>query len=190
MNKRTTKPEADSDEAIGECWDTHDFNDYDPDEPDVDFQVTFTVPLEAELLNALEKEAKNHSVNVDTLVKFLVAAKTERIKVSLPRINGIELILALDVALYKFGRSQAVVQDIGINISSIRPNQRATLNCYLVKQFPIGQQLVKNRSVHERSQIHLLLAAVFKFKMHNLLLNDTNFAQSNQFAQLFHAYTS
>ena len=43
-NKLSSISQADTDEKIGEFWDTHDFTDFDdPDAPDVKFEITFLV---------------------------------------------------------------------------------------------------------------------------------------------------
>ncbi len=61
---------ADTDEKIGEFWDSHDFTDFDTDAPDVEFEVTCTVPIEIELFTALEKQARKRGVKVETLVNL------------------------------------------------------------------------------------------------------------------------
>jgi hypothetical protein len=63
--------QADTDEKIGEFWDTHDFTDFDnPAAPDVRFQIVCAVPIEVELFAALEKQARQHGVQVETLVNL------------------------------------------------------------------------------------------------------------------------
>ncbi len=75
-NRRaSTVSNARTDEEIGEFWDTHDFADYDTDAADVDFAVSFVVPVEVELFSAIEKEAKKHGVNVETLVNLWLQQK-------------------------------------------------------------------------------------------------------------------
>lgn len=57
-NKLSSISQMDTDEKIGEFWDTHDFTDFDnPDVPDVEFEINCTVPIEIELFSALEKQA-------------------------------------------------------------------------------------------------------------------------------------
>lgn len=52
--------QADSDEAIGEFWGSHDFTEFDdPERPDVEFEIHGTVRLEASLLISLEKQPHN-----------------------------------------------------------------------------------------------------------------------------------
>lgn len=70
-NKLSSISQVDSDEEIGEFWDTHDFTDFDnPATPDVRFQITCAVPIEIELFAALEKQARQRGVQVETLVNL------------------------------------------------------------------------------------------------------------------------
>ena len=70
-NKLSSISQADTDEKIGEFWGTHDFTDYDDiDAPDVEFDITCVVPIEAELFAALEKQARQRGVKVETLVNL------------------------------------------------------------------------------------------------------------------------
>ncbi len=63
--------QADTDEGIGEFWDTHDFTDFDnPAIPDVKFEIICAVPIEVELFAALEKQAQQRGVQVETLVNL------------------------------------------------------------------------------------------------------------------------
>lgn len=48
---------ANTDEKIGEFWDTHDFTNFDTDAPDVDFEMVFNVPIDSNLLSATEQQA-------------------------------------------------------------------------------------------------------------------------------------
>ena len=67
----TSISQTDSDEKIGEFWDTHDFTDFDdPSRPDVEFEVACAVPIERELFGALEKQAHQRGVQVETLVNL------------------------------------------------------------------------------------------------------------------------
>ena len=55
----------DIDEKIGQFWDAHDFTDFDnPAAPDVEFETTFAVPIEAELFAALERYAHQRGAQV------------------------------------------------------------------------------------------------------------------------------
>jgi len=70
-NRLSSISQADTDEKIGEFWDTHDFTDFDnPDAPDVKFEITCAVPIEVELLAAIEEQARKRGVQVETLVNL------------------------------------------------------------------------------------------------------------------------
>src|SRR6185295_10931747 len=58
----------DSDEKIGEFWDSHDFTEFDSDAPDAEFEIISTVPVQLELLTEIEKQARKRGVKVETLV--------------------------------------------------------------------------------------------------------------------------
>lgn len=74
-NRVSSISKAETDEKIGDFWDTHDFTDFDTDAPDVEFTVSFAVPVEVELLGAIEKEAKRHGVNIESLVNLWLQQK-------------------------------------------------------------------------------------------------------------------
>jgi CopG antitoxin of type II toxin-antitoxin system len=67
-NRLSNISKADSDEKIGEFWDSHDFTEFDTNAPDAEFEVVSTVPVQLELLNEIEKEAAKRGVKVETLV--------------------------------------------------------------------------------------------------------------------------
>lgn len=70
-NRLSSISQADTDEKIGEFWDTHDFTDFDnPAAPDVKFEITCAVPIEVELFAALERQAQQRGVQVETLVNL------------------------------------------------------------------------------------------------------------------------
>lgn len=72
--------QADSYEAIGEFWDTHDFTEFDdPQRPDVAFEIDDGVRIEAGLLSALEKEAAARGVSTETLVNLWLLEKVQSI---------------------------------------------------------------------------------------------------------------
>lgn len=75
VNRTTSVSKADSDEGIGEFWDGHDFTDFDSGAPDVEFTVSLAVPVEVELFSAIEKEARKHGVNVETLINLWLQQK-------------------------------------------------------------------------------------------------------------------
>jgi len=75
-NKLSSISQADTDEKIGEFWDTHDFTDFDnPDAPDVKFEITCAVPIDIELFSAIEKQAHKRGVQVETLVNLWLQQK-------------------------------------------------------------------------------------------------------------------
>ncbi|HLB48076.1 MAG TPA: CopG family antitoxin [Anaerolineales bacterium] len=74
-SKLSSKSRADSDEKMGEFWDTQDFTDFDTDTPDAEFEVTCAVPIDIELFNAIEKEAHKHGVRVETLINLWLQQK-------------------------------------------------------------------------------------------------------------------
>jgi predicted DNA binding CopG/RHH family protein len=76
-NKLSSISKADSDEKIGEFWDSHDFTEFDTNAPDADFEVTSTVPVHEELLNEIEKQAAKRGVNVETLVNQWLQQKVD-----------------------------------------------------------------------------------------------------------------
>ena len=77
-NKRSSISQAESDEQIGEFWDTHDFTDFDnPDASDVEMSFTCAVPIDVELFAALEKQANKRGVQVETLVNLWLQQKLE-----------------------------------------------------------------------------------------------------------------
>lgn len=63
-------------EQIGEFWDTHDFTDYDdPARSDVEITFSGAVAIEAELLAALDEQAVQRGVTVETLVNLWLQQK-------------------------------------------------------------------------------------------------------------------
>lgn len=76
--KPSSISKAKTDEKIGEFWDTHDFTDFDdPNAPDVEFEMTRTVPIEVKLLAAIEKQAHQRGVKVETLVNLWLQHKLD-----------------------------------------------------------------------------------------------------------------
>jgi hypothetical protein len=75
-NKASGISHAETDEKIGEFWDTHDFTEFDnPDAADVEFEITCNVPLDPDLFTALEKQARQRGVQVETLVNLWLQQK-------------------------------------------------------------------------------------------------------------------
>ena len=68
--------QADTLEKMGEFWDTHDFTDFDNLEtPDVECQMACAIPIEVDLLSALEQHARLQGVHVETLVNLWLQQK-------------------------------------------------------------------------------------------------------------------
>jgi len=76
-NNLSSISKADSDEEIGEFWDSHDFTEFDADAPDADFKVISTVPVQLELLNEIAKQAAKRGVDVETLVNQWLQQKLD-----------------------------------------------------------------------------------------------------------------
>jgi len=75
-NKLSSISKADTLEKMGEFWDTHDFTEFDnPDTPDVNFDVSCSVPIEEELFFLVEQQAKLRGVTVETLVNMWLQQK-------------------------------------------------------------------------------------------------------------------
>jgi hypothetical protein len=69
--------QANSDEKVGEFWDTHDFTEFDTGTPDAEFEVVSTVPVQLELLNEIEAQAAKRGVKVETLVNQWLQQKLD-----------------------------------------------------------------------------------------------------------------
>jgi hypothetical protein len=67
-NRLSSTSKTDSDEKIGEFWDSHDLTEFDTDAPDAEFEIISTVPVQLELLTEIEKQANKRGVKVETLV--------------------------------------------------------------------------------------------------------------------------
>lgn len=75
-NNRSSISQAETLEQIGEFWDTHDFTDYDDSaRPDVEITFSGAVAIEAELLAALDEQAVQRGVTVETLVNLWLQQK-------------------------------------------------------------------------------------------------------------------
>lgn len=55
---------AETDEKIGDFWDTHDLTDFDTDAPDVEFSVSFAVLVEVELLGAISSKKPKGTASI------------------------------------------------------------------------------------------------------------------------------
>jgi hypothetical protein len=76
-NRPSSISKADSDEKIGEFWDTRDFTEFDNDAPDAEFEIVRTVPVQLELLNEIEAHAAKRGVKVETLVNQWLQQKLD-----------------------------------------------------------------------------------------------------------------
>lgn len=77
-NRTSSISHAETDEKIGEFWDSHDFTDFDdPNSPDVPFEISHSVRLESELLAALEQQAQRRGVELETLVNLWLQQKLD-----------------------------------------------------------------------------------------------------------------
>ncbi|MEL6776846.1 MAG: CopG family antitoxin [Cyanobacteria bacterium J06597_16] len=75
-NRLSSVSKADTDEKIGEFWDTHDLTDFDDlNSPDVEFEVVCTVPVEARLLSEIQQKASERGVDVEALVDLWLRQK-------------------------------------------------------------------------------------------------------------------
>lgn len=75
-NRLSGVSQADTDEGMGEFWDTHDFTEFDnPDLPDAKFTMACAVPIEIELFAALDKQAHQRGVQVETLANLWLQQK-------------------------------------------------------------------------------------------------------------------
>ena len=75
-NRLSSISQSDTEEKIGEFWDTRDFTDFDDASlPDVQFEITCAVPIEVELFAVLEKQAQRRGVRVETLVNLWLQQK-------------------------------------------------------------------------------------------------------------------
>lgn len=76
VNKVSSISAAESLEKMGEFWDTHDFTDFDDSTlPDVEFQIACAIPIELDLLSAIEKQAQLRGIRAETLVNLWLQQK-------------------------------------------------------------------------------------------------------------------
>lgn len=74
-NKVSSVSQATSIDEMGDFWDSHDLTEYDTDAPDVSFTLAQAVRIEAELLHALEQQARRRGISVETLVNLWLQQK-------------------------------------------------------------------------------------------------------------------
>jgi len=74
---------AQSLEEMGAFWDTHDFTEFDTDEPDIEFTLANTIAIESELFLAVEDQARRRGISTETLVNLWIQEKlTEQIELA------------------------------------------------------------------------------------------------------------
>lgn len=74
-NKRSSISRSTTEEEMSDFWDAHDFSEFDTDAPDAAFTVTLAVPIEADLLASVERQARLRGVSVETLVNLWLQQK-------------------------------------------------------------------------------------------------------------------
>lgn len=75
VNRLSSISQADSLEKIGEFWDNHDFTEFDTDMPDVEFEISCTIPIELDLFTSMEQQARMRGIKVETLVNLWLQQK-------------------------------------------------------------------------------------------------------------------
>lgn len=89
VNKVSSISHADTLEKMGEFWDSHDFTDFDnPETPDNEFLIACAVPIELELLSAVEQQARLRGVQVETLINLWLQQKLAEQSPKRSRIRG------------------------------------------------------------------------------------------------------
>ena len=74
-NRLSTISGAQSMEEMGEFWDSHDFTEFDDDAPDIAFTIASSISIEADLLSAVEQQARLRGVSTETLVNLWLQEK-------------------------------------------------------------------------------------------------------------------
>ncbi len=74
-NKVSSISKSNSLDGMGEFWDSHDFTDFDTDAPDVEFRISCAVPVDPDLLSAIEKLAHKRGIGVETLINLWLQQK-------------------------------------------------------------------------------------------------------------------
>ena len=64
-NGLSSTSKTDSDEKIGEFWNSHDLTKFDTDAPAAEFEIISTVPIQLELLTEIEKQADKRGVKFE-----------------------------------------------------------------------------------------------------------------------------
>jgi hypothetical protein len=74
-NKLSSISKANTLEGMGVFWDSHDFTDFDTDAPDVQFDISCAVPIDPDLLSAVEKQTHKRGIGVETLINLWLQQK-------------------------------------------------------------------------------------------------------------------
>jgi hypothetical protein len=74
-NNPSSRSNATSLEDMGAFWDTHDFTEHDPGEPDVTVTFRRTIAIEAQLWEAIAQEAHQRGVTIETLINLWLQQK-------------------------------------------------------------------------------------------------------------------
>ncbi len=74
-NRLSTISRAQTVEEMGEFWDVHDFTEFDDNAPDVEFTIANSISIEADLLSAVEQQARLRGVSTETLVNLWLQEK-------------------------------------------------------------------------------------------------------------------
>ncbi len=74
-SKVSSLSNADTNEKIGEFWDTHDFTDFDTDAPDAAFEIVCAVPIEANLFSEIEQQASQQGLKAEVLINLWLRQK-------------------------------------------------------------------------------------------------------------------
>jgi len=83
-DKLSSLSQADTDEGMGEFWDTHDFTEVDNlDLPDVKFTAVRAAPIEVELFAASERQVPMiHSISLSQEVYILLQQRAQQARTS------------------------------------------------------------------------------------------------------------
>lgn len=96
-NRSSSISKTDSDEKIGEFWDSHDFTEFDTDALDAQFEVISTVLVQHELLSKIEKQAAKRGMKVETLVNQWLQQKLDEEAAWLGTISFLLPLRAIDL---------------------------------------------------------------------------------------------
>ena len=74
-NRLSAISRAQTMEEMGKFWDVHDFTEFDDNAPDVEFTIANSISIEADLLSAVERQARLRGVSTETLVNLWLQEK-------------------------------------------------------------------------------------------------------------------